>query len=238
MQLLDIIDTIGSPIRHMIISANDTFIIVACDDTSVQVKSLVTGSDIHHLEGHFSEVTSLSMSQDSICCYVGCHNAHIYVYNLRSRLLLRTLTHHDSAVTDLYVSTDDCFLFSAAENGIHVLNVKQQFNGFVNDDLLSSSNSITALSISREGDVAIAGCAGGIVRLFNLIDGELTEQIVDHRAPVTQVALSHSYLFSLSGSKDSAVKVYDNEMGEIVAEFTVRKNDFFKEKSFFYIRRM
>lgn len=94
-------------------------------------------------------------------------------------------------------------------------------NGFPNDDS-SSSNSITALSISREGDVAIAGCADGIVRLFNLIDGEFTEQITHHRAPVTQVALSHSYLFSLSGSRDTSVKVYDNEMGEVVAEFTVR----------------
>ncbi len=56
MQLLDIIDTIGSPVRHMIISANDTFIIAACADASVQVKSLVTGSDIHRLEGHSSEV--------------------------------------------------------------------------------------------------------------------------------------------------------------------------------------
>ncbi|UJR10356.1 hypothetical protein I4U23_014561 [Adineta vaga] len=220
MQLLDIIDTVGSPIRHMIISTDDTFIIAACDDTSVQVKSLVTGSDIHRLEGHSAEVTSLALSQDSVCCYVGCSNSHVYAYNFRSRLLLRTLTHHESAVTDLYVSADNCFLFSAAENAIHVLNVKQQFNGFPNDESLPSSIPTTALSISREGDVAIAGSADGIVRLFNLIDGELTEQSVDHRAPVTQVALSHSYLFSLSGSKDTTVKVFDNEMGEIVTEFT------------------
>jgi WD40 repeat protein len=219
----------------MIISSDDTFIIIGCDDTSVQVKSLVTGSDIHHLDGHHSEVTSLAMSHDSICCYVGCQNAYVYVYNLRSRRLLRTLTHHDSAVNDLYVSVDDCFLFSAAENAIHVLNIKQQFNGFHTDDLLSSSNSITSLSISREGDVAIAGCADGTVRLFNLIDGELTEQIVNHRAPVTQVALSHSYLFSLSGSKDSAVKVYDNEMGEIVAEFTVNKQFNIRKKITFFL---
>jgi WD40 repeat protein len=115
MQLLDIIDTIGSPIRHMTISSDDTFIIIACDDRSVQVKSLVTGSDIHLLEGHSSEVTSLAVSHDSICCYVGCSNAYIYVYNLRSRLLLRTLTHHDSSINDLYLSIDDCFLFTAAE---------------------------------------------------------------------------------------------------------------------------
>lgn len=86
--------------------------------------------------------------------------------------------------------------------------------------------------------MAIAGCADGIVRLFNLIDGEFTEQTVDHRSPVTQVALSHSYLFSLSGSKDSTVKVYDNEMGEIVAEFTVKKNFFLKITLFvrFFLR--
>lgn len=56
MQLLDTIDNIGSPITHMIISTDDTFIITACQDMTVQVKSLVTGSDIHHLEGHTAEV--------------------------------------------------------------------------------------------------------------------------------------------------------------------------------------
>jgi WD40 repeat protein len=115
MQLLDIIDTIGSPITHMIISTDDTFIVLSCDNTTVQVKSLVTGSDIHNLEGHSSQVTSLSMSNDSICCYVGCINTYIYVYNLRSQVLLRTLTHHDSPINDLYISVDDYFLFSAAE---------------------------------------------------------------------------------------------------------------------------
>ena len=120
------------------------------------------------------------------------------------------------------------FLF---QNAIHVLNVKQQYNGFSSDDPLLSTDFITALSISREGDVAIAGCAAGSVRLFNLIDGEFTEHITDHQGAVTQVALSHSYLFSLSGSKDANIKVYDNEMGEIVAEFTVRKNS---QKLFFF----
>ncbi|CAF1470789.1 unnamed protein product [Adineta ricciae] len=220
MQLLDVIDTIGSPILHMIISSDDTFILLSCDNNTVQVKSVVTGSDIHQLEGHTSAVTSLSIANDSICCYVGCTNGHIYVYNLRSQVLLRTLTHHNSPVTSLYVSADDYFLFSAAENSIHVLNVKQQSNGFQNEDPLTITDCITALSISREGDAAIVGCAAGSVRLFNLTDGEFTERTTDHKGPVTQVALSHSYLFSLSGSKDTTVKVYDNELGEIVAEFT------------------
>ena len=56
MQLLNIIDTIGSPIRYMCVSNDYTFIIVACDDASVQIKSFVTGSNVHHLEGHSGEV--------------------------------------------------------------------------------------------------------------------------------------------------------------------------------------
>lgn len=115
MQLLDVIDTVGSPVIHMIISADDTFIIASCENKTVQVKSLVTGSDIHNLEGHSSEVKSLSVSSDSMCCYVGCSNGYIYVYNLRSRALLRSIKEHDSAINDLYMSVDDCFLFSSSE---------------------------------------------------------------------------------------------------------------------------
>lgn len=56
MQLINVIDTVGSSIRHMAISTDDTFIVVSCDDASVQVKSLVTGSGIHNLEGHPTDV--------------------------------------------------------------------------------------------------------------------------------------------------------------------------------------
>lgn len=115
MQLLDVIETLGSPVTHMIVSTDDTFIIASCENNTVQVKSLITGSDVHHLEGHSSDVISLAVTNDSMCCYVGCHNGHIYVYNLRSRALLRTLKHHDSPVNDLYMSSDDYFLYSASD---------------------------------------------------------------------------------------------------------------------------
>ena len=115
MQLLDIIDTIGSPITHMTISNNDTFIVVACDNKTVQVKSLVTGSDIHSLEGHSSEITCLTISNNSLYCYVACCNGSIYVYNLLSRILLQTFKQHHSSVHDLYISSDDSFLLSACE---------------------------------------------------------------------------------------------------------------------------
>lgn len=115
MQVIDTIDTTGSPITHMAISSDDVFIVVSCQNTTIQVKSLVTASDIHNLEGHSSEVTSLSISNDAMCCYVGCSNGYIYIYNLRSRVLLQSLKQHDSAIIDLYMSVDDCFLFSASE---------------------------------------------------------------------------------------------------------------------------
>ncbi|CAF1059295.1 unnamed protein product [Didymodactylos carnosus] len=220
MQVLEVIQTIGSPINHMVISLNDTFIIVACEDNSVQVKSLVTCTHIHHLEGHTGEVTSLAVSSDSMVCYVGCSNGHLYVYNLRSTVLLRILKHHETTIYDMIVSADGCFLFTAAHNSIYVLNIKQQFRDFkTGSESFTDDRPITSLAISKEGDVAISGCEQGTVKLWNLIDGELTEHIMDHRSSVTQVALSHSYLFSLSASKDSIINVYDNELGEIITEF-------------------
>lgn len=89
MQLLDIIDTLGSPVRHMIISSDDTFIIAACDDTSVQVKSLVTGSDIHRLEGHSSDVSTSAMHLH--CTRISIIPGDESVHVARLDLLLRRL---------------------------------------------------------------------------------------------------------------------------------------------------
>lgn len=122
MQLIDTIETINSPITHMITSKDDIFIVLSCINSTVQVKSLITGSDVHNLEGHSSEITSLSVSNDSNYCFVGCTNSHIYVYDLRSRTLLQTLTHHNSSVNDICMSANDYFLFTASEvNNYHYI---------------------------------------------------------------------------------------------------------------------
>ena len=92
------------------------------------------------------------------------------------------------------------------------------------DPLYDESKLIKAMSISKEGDMAITGDESGLVNLWNVQDGELMEAIIepqdaDHKVGVTCVAFSNSYLFSVIAFANNTINVYDNELGEVVADF-------------------
>lgn len=114
MQVIDTISTIYSPVTSMIITCDNTFVIIGCENRSVQVKSLITGTDIHDLLGHNSEITALAASSDCERIYVACKDSKLYLYDVRSRELIAILIEQESSINDLKISADNSFLFSSS----------------------------------------------------------------------------------------------------------------------------
>lgn len=115
MQLVDTISTIYSPITCMTMTSDNTFIIIGCENHSVQVKSLITGSDVHELAGQNGPaVNSLVTSSDGERVYVGCADSKLYLYDIKTRELIAVLVEQEAAVHDLCLSADSSFLFSSS----------------------------------------------------------------------------------------------------------------------------
>lgn len=98
----------------MVITSDNTFVIIGCENKSVQVKSLITGTDIHDLVGHNSEITCLASSRDCERVYVACTDSKLYLYDLKSRELIAILIEQESSINDLRISSDNSFLFSSS----------------------------------------------------------------------------------------------------------------------------
>jgi WD40 repeat protein len=115
MEIVDTIQTVSSPITSLAITCDNTFIIIGCENNSVQVKSLITGSDIHDLSGHNSStVNCLATSADCEQVYVACADGKIYLYDIKSRELITVLVQQEAAISDLKISSDNSFLFSSS----------------------------------------------------------------------------------------------------------------------------
>jgi WD40 repeat protein len=114
MQLIDTISTIFSPITSMTMSPDNIFIIIGCENSCIQVKSLITGSDVHDLAGHYSNVTNLAVSADSEKVYVGCNDSKLYLFDIKSKELIAILIEQESSINDLKISVDGTFLFSSS----------------------------------------------------------------------------------------------------------------------------
>ena len=98
----------------MIITSDNTFVVIGCENKSVQVKSLLTGTDIHDLVGHNSEISCLASSGDCERIYVACTDSKLYLYDLKSRELIAILIEQESTINDLRISSDNSFLFSSS----------------------------------------------------------------------------------------------------------------------------
>jgi WD40 repeat protein len=225
MQLIDNISTIYSPVTSMVITCDNIFVIIGSQNNNVQIKSLITGTDIHDLTDHNSSVNCLAVSPDSERVYVGCADSKLYLYDIKSKEMIAILIEQDSSISDLKISSDSSFLFSSSGNNLYVLNLKKK-NFITNKKniMYDESKFLKCASVSKDGDLAITGDESGSVSLWNLHDGEILETIIESKLntdkiAVCKVALSNSYLFSVIAFTNNTVCVYDNEFGEVVAEF-------------------
>ncbi len=135
MELIENINTVFSPVTNMVTTSDNVFIVAgkqsvrdvtfflliiylltceACENATVQVKSLMTGSDVHDLSGHNSSVTSLAVSNDCQNVFVGCSDSKLYLYDIKSRELIAVFMEQESSINDLKISSDGSFLFSAS----------------------------------------------------------------------------------------------------------------------------
>lgn len=80
----------------------------------MQVKSLITGSDVYNLPTFSSTITALAVSNDCRLLYVSCANWKLYLYNFLTSELLTVLIEQNGVINDLCISSDNSFLFSTS----------------------------------------------------------------------------------------------------------------------------
>ncbi len=203
-----------------------TFIIIACENNKVQVKSLITGSDVHELPTFTASITAMAVSNDCKLLYVACSDWKLYLFNLLNKELLAVLIEQNGVINDLRISDDNSFLFSSSGNSLFVLNIRKKIlSKKKQSSSQNKSKALKVMSLSKEGDLAVAGYGSGKVSLWNLIDGELIEDIIEpKKVAVTAVVISNAHLFCVVAFFNCSVIVYDIELGDVAVEFKEHTN--------------
>ncbi|XP_022235648.1 uncharacterized protein LOC111083431, partial [Limulus polyphemus] len=214
--------SLTSAICHIGVSCDSTFLLVACEDNSVHVRSLTTGSDVHCLLGHHGKVTSLCFARDNCRCVVGCHDGKIYIYDIHSAKLLQTLGGHSDAVVSLQTQQQDTFLISAGGSKILVWNFYSKRNEGTRAKTCKVNTHrdvVTCVAVSRDGNLAVSGSKDHLVKAWHLSSGETHTTLEGHSGPITCVAFAPNGLFVVSGSEDMTLRVWGLTLGLIVSTF-------------------
>ncbi|KFM80428.1 Vegetative incompatibility protein HET-E-1, partial [Stegodyphus mimosarum] len=154
-----LLNTIGvtSSISRMDISRDSTFLVLACDDQTLHVRSLTTGSEVHCLQGIGSLVTAVSFGHDNCRCVVGCADGKCHVFDIHSASLITTLSGHADAICSIQVQPNDRFLITAGGNKVVVWNFTSPRRETVSQSkpkvkrVDSHREPIMCIAVSRDG---------------------------------------------------------------------------------------
>ncbi|EFN73134.1 Uncharacterized WD repeat-containing protein alr3466 [Camponotus floridanus] len=218
--------TLPSPVVMLDVSADSVFLLAACEDQKLYLRSLATGTEIHTLRGHQGPVKSLCLAKDCRRAIAGGTEGRVSVFDMHSGKLIRTLPANPSAsVTSVKVTEKDDFLITGGGGRVTYWSFrgeepppKPQKPG-KQDSLQPHTAPISCLDISRDGAMAVTGGVDSLVNLWQLNTHELLSTLEGHIASITCIAFSASGLFVASGSEDKTVRVWGLTLGLVVATF-------------------
>ncbi|GLG97135.1 F-box/WD repeat-containing protein 7 [Gryllus bimaculatus] len=234
LENFNLLNTINlpSPVSMLDVSNDSVFLLAACEDNQLYLRSLATGTEIHSLRGHKAEVRSLCLAQDNCRAVVGGSDGKIYIFDMHSGRLSRTLTSHATEVTGVKVTEKDDFLLSGGGNRITFWSFRRDdatgavLPSSINNNRKTSQQcpqphtaAITCLDISRDGTMAVTGSVDSLVNIWQLNTHELYSTLEGHYASVTCVAFSPNGLFAVSGSEDKSARVWGLTLGLVVSTF-------------------
>lgn len=94
-----------SPVAMLDVSADSVFLLAACEDDQLYLRSLATGTEIHTLRGHQGPVKSVCLATDCRRAIAGGLEGRVSVFDMHSGRIIKTLPANPSAsVTAVKVS--------------------------------------------------------------------------------------------------------------------------------------
>ncbi|CAH0392958.1 unnamed protein product [Bemisia tabaci] len=228
-----LLNTINIPsgVSKLSLSSDSVFLLVACEDNQLYLHTLATGTLIHALRGHRPKVLSMCIAGDNRRAVVGGIDGRVYVYDMHTGCLARTITTpHNMEVVQVKITNRDDYLITAGGNRLTYWSFRREDGVGLEEYFVLGKHSsqvkkphtgpITCLEVSRDGLTAVTGATDNMVNMWQLNSHELHSTMEGHTATITSVAISPNGLFAISGSEDKTARAWGLTLGLVVSVFT------------------
>jgi small GTP-binding protein len=179
----------------------------------VHIWNVETGRCLRVLEGHSSNVMSVSWSADGYRVISAGYDSPLRLWDVKTGRCLRVLKGHNQVVLSVALSTDQRFVLSGAsgtELDLRLWDVETEqclrfFKGH--------TDWINSIAWSADQQRALSGSKDNTVRLWDVETGRCLRILEGHSDEVISVAWSADQRHALSGSWDNTVRLWDVETG-------------------------
>ncbi|MCA2775178.1 MAG: hypothetical protein IM474_07770 [Microcystis sp. M135S2] len=193
-------------------------------------KILVERSERYTLEGHNSNVNSVSFSSVGKTLATGSDDKTIKLWNVQTGQEIRTLTGHNGIVNSVSFSSDGKTLATGSDDKtIKLWNVQ---TGKEIRTLSGHNRGVTSVSFSSDGKTLATGGWDNTVKLWNVETRKEIRTLSGHNGIVFSVSFSSDGKTLATGSDDNTIKLWNVETGKEIRSLSLFDNSSFRSVSF------
>lgn len=248
-ELLTVLGGHAAPVRCLALSPDGRLCASGSDDRSIRLTEVRTGTLQQVLRAHDGPISALSFSADGRLLCAASEDRSVRVFELPgpgehtpARLLHCGREHAGPVTAAAFAppvrplrgpsapgpSTESqrpfpALLISVSDEGLALLRDGQ--SGRTLRPLgeagaaLEAAFSVRGLALSRDGEVAAAAGADGVLRLWDARKGRVLHELRGHDAGLRCVAFSPDGRTLASGSEDQSICLWDRQSGELIDRF-------------------
>ena len=160
-------------------------------------------------------ITSLAISPDNTIL-VGGSWQKIWVWNLQSGAIIRTIEGHSHWVLSVAISHDgNTLVTGSADKTIKVWNLK---TGQIIHTLNGHSSWITAVDIAADGKTIVSGSTDKTLNIWELNTGKLSKTIKNEKelSCVLSLCMSHDGKVIACGSTNNKINLWNLDSGQLI----------------------
>jgi len=160
-------------------------------------------------------ITALAISPDN-SLLVGGSWKRIWVWNLQSGAIIRTIEGHSHWVLSVAISPDgNTLVTGSADKTIKVWNLK---TGQVICTLNGHSSWITAVDIAADGKTIVSGSTDKTLKIWELNTGKLSKTIKNEKelSCVLSLCMSHDGKVIACGSTNNKINLWNLDSGQLI----------------------
>ncbi len=170
------------------------------------------------LEGHHSDVMSVSWSPDGRTLASGSFDDTVKLWDVATGQVKATLTGHDGSVGDVSWSPDGRTLASgSSDDTVKLWDVATRQ---VKATLTGHRSAVLSVSWSPDGRTLASGSFDDTVKLWDVATGQVKATLTGHDSSVHDVSWSPDGRTLASRSGDNTLKLWDVATGQVKATLT------------------
>jgi len=185
---------------------------VTTNDREAKVSSNI---NVFFLENN-SPVTCLAMNQNANLLVTGHKNNLIHLWDLKSKLKVKTLQRNSKAIYFLLFSPDEKTLISNEDKTICLWNLPT-----FNYRILGHSDKILAMSISSDSKILVSVSVDKSIKIWYLYARKETQTITSSTKEITAIEINPQATFLAIGSLEKNLRIRSLTDGKLIKSISV-----------------